>query len=73
MIDDEKKIINNSLNINIFTFMPSIYGDCRLKSISSENDVKICNEDDYFNYIKEEINRRSNNKAGVKRPVLVFF
>jgi hypothetical protein len=53
--------------------MPSVYGDCRLKEISSENDIKICNKDDYFNYIKEEIYKRSNNKDGVKRPVLVFF
>ncbi|CAF2071576.1 unnamed protein product [Rotaria magnacalcarata] len=67
----EKKIMEDIYKIDNKTFTPSVFGENKLTFIK-EKDVKIENNNGYFNAIKSEIGNKLAGSSG-KRAVLVFF
>ncbi|CAF0898623.1 unnamed protein product [Adineta steineri] len=70
--EPEKKVIRNVYKIKRDTYMPSVFGANDLK-FNQRDDIKIENENDYFNVIKQEIEDRLCGISSGQRAVLVFF
>ncbi|CAF4122389.1 unnamed protein product [Adineta steineri] len=70
--EPEKKVIRNVYKIKRDTYMPSVFGANDLK-FSPRDDIKIENENDYFNVIRQEIEDRLCGISSGQRAVLVFF
>jgi hypothetical protein len=70
--DPERKVIRNVYKIKRNTYMPSVFGANDLK-FSERDDIKIENEHDYFNVIKQDIQDRLCGISSGERAVLVFF
>jgi len=81
----EREIIEKDYSIKRFTYMPSTFGQNKVRfSKNSKEDVQICNNDDYFPNLAREINNRiasvrgggstdSTGRADRSRAVIVFF
>lgn len=69
--DSEKKVLTDVYHVKKNTIIPSVFGENQLKFIKKE-DIKIENNDDYFNVIQKEISDRLTGRSD-KRAVLVFF
>ena len=65
--DAQKKILEESYNIRKCTYMPSVFGQSNRK-FDKREDLYIEEEADYFEKIKQEIERTIDQRA-----VLVFF
>ena len=63
----ERSIVEDIYNIKKNTYMPSVFG-ANKRQFAEEADVLIENKDDYFNRLREQIDK---NKG--KTAVLVFF
>jgi uncharacterized protein (DUF1330 family) len=50
------------------TFIPSVFGQNQLK-FDDKEDVTVCTQDDYYNFIIKMI----DDQLATKKPVLVFF
>mmetsp|Transcript_37635 Transcript_37635/g.91475 ORF Transcript_37635/g.91475 Transcript_37635/m.91475 type:complete len:1903 (+) Transcript_37635:230-5938(+) len=75
----ERDILKQRYCIEKYQFIPSVFGENRLKFASNTaNDVVICkSKEDHFLELKHEILRRQKSSTkmhgDVKRPVMVFF
>jgi len=70
--DAEKNVIQNNYKIMKYTYIPSVFGENNLR-FQPEDDIMIENNENYFNQIRTEINRRLIGMQLEKRAVLVFF
>ena len=70
--DSEKNVIQNDYKIMKYTYIPSVFGKNNLR-FQPEDDIMIENNENYFNQIKTEINRRLIGIQSEKRAVLLFF
>ncbi|CAF1185261.1 unnamed protein product [Adineta steineri] len=70
--DAEKEIIKNDYKIEKYTFTPSVFGANNL-TFRIKDDIKIENNDDYFNVIRREIDDKLIGTSSGKRAILVFF
>ncbi|CAF0939888.1 unnamed protein product [Adineta steineri] len=70
--DPEKRIIKNVYKIEKNTIAPSVFGANNL-IFRMRDDIRIENNDDYFNAIKREIDDRLVGRSVEKRAILVFF
>lgn len=70
--DPEKKVIKDDYKIVKETFVPSVFGVNNIRFIEKD-DIKIENNNDYFNRIKREIDDRIVGRNLEKRAILVFF
>ncbi|CAF4640605.1 unnamed protein product [Rotaria socialis] len=70
--EPERKVIQDVYKIKRNTYMPSVFGAHDLK-FRERDDIKIENEYDYFNVIKQEIEDRLRGISSGERAVLVFF
>ncbi len=71
MSDIEKKIISEEYGINKITYSPSVYGNSNL-IFNSRDDINILEEDQFYNFIINNINDNLKNEKG-KRAVIIFF
>lgn len=70
--DLEKSVIQKDYKIMKYTYIPSVFGENNLR-FQPEDDIMIENNENYFNQIKTEIDRRLIGIQSEKRAVLVFF
>lgn len=69
----QKNLLDTILSVQAFTYLPSVYGESKLK-FPIESAVKVVKNADHFQAITDEINRcRISNDSQQLRPVIVFF